>query len=140
MRDPSINRATVYRTLKLLKKLCWVDELYLMHLEGEKHFYEIRTGINHVHLACFECGQVEEFTSPIFDQLKTKSLVSTQMQVERLWLPISSHFAFTLLEAYKARILLSGIDLDALAERFAQMPDNGETAVVGDKVMYHLPL
>lgn len=46
----------------------------------------------------------------------------------------------TLLEAYKAMMLLSGIDLDALAERFAQMPDNGETAVVDDKAIYHLPL
>jgi len=71
-RDPSINRATVYRTLELLKKLRLVDELDLMHLEGEKHFYEIRTDVNHVHLACFECGKVEEFTSPIFDRLKTE--------------------------------------------------------------------
>ena len=47
----------------------------------------------------------------------------------------------TLLEAYKAAMmLLSGIDLDAWVEQFAQMPDNGETAVVDDKTIYHLPL
>jgi len=45
-----------------------------------------------------------------------------------------------LLEAYKAMMPLSGIDLDALAEQLAQNPDNGETAVVDDKAIYHLPL
>ncbi len=39
-RDEGINRATVYRTLELLKKLRLIDELDLMHLNGEKHFYE----------------------------------------------------------------------------------------------------
>lgn len=45
----------------------------------------------------------------------------------------------TLLEAYKVIMLLSGIALDALVEQFAQMPDKGETAVVDDKAIYHLP-
>ena len=71
-RDPRIDRATVYRTLDLLKKLRLVDELDLMHLEGEKHFYEVKTDVDHVHLACFECGGIEEFTSPIFEQLKAE--------------------------------------------------------------------
>lgn len=69
-RDARIDRATVYRTLELLKKLRLVDELDLMHLNGEKHFYEVKTTVDHVHLACFQCGRIEEFTSPLFDQLK----------------------------------------------------------------------
>jgi Fur family ferric uptake transcriptional regulator len=71
-RDGQINRATVYRTLELLKKMRLIDELDLMHLNGEKHFYEAKTNIDHVHLACFECGQIEEFTSPLFDRLKAE--------------------------------------------------------------------
>ena len=71
-RDPRINRATVYRTLELLKRLRLVDELDLMHLQGEKHFYEVKPEVDHVHLACFECGKVAEFTSPIFERLKTE--------------------------------------------------------------------
>jgi Fur family transcriptional regulator, ferric uptake regulator len=71
-RDPEINRATVYRTLELLKKLRLIDELDLMHLNGEKHFYEAKTEIDHVHLACFECGRIEEFTSPLFERLKAE--------------------------------------------------------------------
>jgi Fe2+ or Zn2+ uptake regulation protein len=71
-RDTRIDRATVYRTLELLKKLRLVDELDLMHLNGEKHFYEVKTNVDHVHLACFECGAIEEFTSPVFERLKSE--------------------------------------------------------------------
>lgn len=71
-RDRTINRATVYRTLQMLKKLRLVDELDLMHLSGEKHFYEAKTAVDHVHLACFQCGRIEEFTSPLFERLKSE--------------------------------------------------------------------
>src|SRR5258707_2187570 len=71
-RDEGINRATVYRTLELLKKLRLVDELDLMHLNGEKHFYEAKTNVDHVHLACFRCGRIEEYTSPLFEALKAE--------------------------------------------------------------------
>ncbi len=69
-REPSIDRATVYRTIELFKKLRLVDELDLMHLNGEKHYYEVKTRRDHVHLACFRCGRIEEFASPLFEQLK----------------------------------------------------------------------
>jgi len=71
-RDQEINRATVYRTLELLKKLRLIDELDLMHLNGEKHYYEAKTEIDHVHLACFQCGTIEEYTSPLFERLKAE--------------------------------------------------------------------
>lgn len=71
-RDKEINRATVYRTIELLKKLRLIDELDLMHLNGEKHFYEAKTEIDHIHLACFECGKIEEFTTPLFEELKAQ--------------------------------------------------------------------
>ena len=71
-RDSGINRATVYRTIQLLKNLRLIDELDLMHLNGEKHFYEAKTNVDHVHLACFECGRIEEFVSPLFERLKAE--------------------------------------------------------------------
>ena len=71
-RDPQINRATVYRTIDLLKKMRLIDELDLMHLDGEKHFYEAKTNVDHMHLACFACGRIEEFTSPLFERLKSE--------------------------------------------------------------------
>jgi Fur family ferric uptake transcriptional regulator len=69
-RDPQIDRATVYRTLNLLKRLRLVDELDLMHLHGEKHYYEAKTTKDHVHLTCVECGKTEELMIPAFERLK----------------------------------------------------------------------
>ena len=69
-RDPNIDRATVYRTIELLKKLRLIDELDLMHLHGEKHYYEVKTLQDHIHMACFKCGRIEEFASPLFERLK----------------------------------------------------------------------
>ena len=71
-REPNIDRATVYRTLELLKKLRLIDELDLMHLYGEKHYYEAKTERNHAHLACFRCGRIEEYSSPLFERLKAE--------------------------------------------------------------------
>ncbi len=56
--DPDIDRATVYRTIALLKDRGLIDELDLMHIEGEKHYYEAKTSRDHSHMACFRCGAV----------------------------------------------------------------------------------
>ena len=79
-RQPNIDRATVYRTIDLLKRLRLIDELDLMHLEGEKHYYEVRTTRDHVHLACFRCARIEEFSSTLFDQLKTRDRGTSWIQ------------------------------------------------------------
>ena len=71
-RDEEIDRATVYRTIALLKRHGLIDELDLMHIEGEKHYYEVKTRRDHVHLACFQCGRIEEFSSTLFEQLKSE--------------------------------------------------------------------
>lgn len=68
--DPGIDRVTVYRTLNLLKRHGLVDELDLMHMQGEKHFYERRPHRDHIHLACLRCGKIAEFESDLFDRLK----------------------------------------------------------------------
>jgi Fur family ferric uptake transcriptional regulator len=68
--DPDIDRATVYRTLALLKNRGLIDELDLMHIEGEKHYYEAKTNRDHCHMACFRCGAIMEYASPAFENLK----------------------------------------------------------------------
>ncbi len=68
--DPGIDRATVYRTIALLKDKGLIDELDLMHLEGEKHYYEVKTNHDHCHMACFRCGAIMEYASSSFDKLK----------------------------------------------------------------------
>lgn len=81
-RDARVNRATVYRTLDLLKKLGLIDELDLMHLHGEKHYYEARTNRDHIHLACFQCGKVQEFTSPLYEALRKEIQDSCGFAIE----------------------------------------------------------
>jgi Fur family ferric uptake transcriptional regulator len=78
---PNIDRATVYRTVDLLKKLRLIDELDLMHLDGEKHFYEVKTTRDHVHLACFHCGRIEEFSSSLFEELKSQISSETGFEI-----------------------------------------------------------
>jgi Fur family transcriptional regulator, ferric uptake regulator len=69
-RDPGIDRATVYRTLAMLKDRGLIDELDLMHIEGEKHYYEAKTNRDHCHMACFRCGAIMEYASSAFEELK----------------------------------------------------------------------
>lgn len=68
--DASVDRATVYRTLALLKRQGLIDELDLMHLNGEGHYYERKLGRDHIHIACLRCGKITEFLSERFDSLK----------------------------------------------------------------------
>ena len=71
-RDPKIHRATVYRTLNTLKRLGLVDELDLMHVSGDRHYYEIRPSQFHIHLVCSRCRKVQEPTDPFWNDLKSK--------------------------------------------------------------------
>ena len=69
-RDAKINRVTVYRTLKLLKTEGLIDELDLMHYEGEQHYYETRLKQEHAHIVCLRCGSVQEFFGEPLRQLR----------------------------------------------------------------------
>ncbi len=87
-RDPNIDRATVYRTLELLKRLGLIDELDLMHLNGEKHYYEVKTQKDHLHLACFRCGEIEEFDSPTFQKLKREIGAKNDFEIQVMRLEV----------------------------------------------------
>jgi Fur family transcriptional regulator, ferric uptake regulator len=87
-RKPNIDRATVYRTLELLKHMGLIDELDLLHLNGEKHYYEVKTQLDHLHLACFGCGRIVEFSSSTFDQLKKEIADENRFIVEVMRLEV----------------------------------------------------
>jgi Fur family ferric uptake transcriptional regulator len=59
-RSPRIHRSTIYRTLNTFKDLDLIDELDLMHVDGNRHYYEIRPPVFHIHLVCTSCGEVQE--------------------------------------------------------------------------------
>ncbi|HPT25374.1 MAG TPA: transcriptional repressor [Bryobacteraceae bacterium] len=82
--DPKLNRVTVYRTLKLLKEGGLVDELDLMHWEGDQHYYETRSKQEHAHVICLRCGKVEEFFGDPLQKLRRQ---------------VESHFGFQILIA-----------------------------------------
>jgi Fur family ferric uptake transcriptional regulator len=68
--DPKLNRVTVYRTLKMLKQGGLVDELDLLHKDGDQHYYETRMKQEHAHVICLRCGKVEEFFGEPLQKLR----------------------------------------------------------------------
>jgi Fur family ferric uptake transcriptional regulator len=70
--EASVNRVTVYRTIGLLKRYGLIDELDLMHVTGDAHFYERRPEHDHIHVTCLRCGQVIEFESEHLAQLRAE--------------------------------------------------------------------
>ena len=79
--DPDIDRATVYRTIALLKDRGLIDELDLMHIEGEKHYYEAKTNRDHCHMACFRCGAIMEYASSSLEKLKEEMVKQSGFQI-----------------------------------------------------------
>lgn len=91
--DAGIDRVTVYRTLGMLKRHGLVDELDLMHVQGERHFYERRTGRDHLHMTCLRCGKVTEFESRLFEKLKATVARDCQFRVAVARLEIGGYCA-----------------------------------------------
>jgi Fur family ferric uptake transcriptional regulator len=71
----------VYRTIGLLKHMGLIDELDLMHVEGEKHYYEVKTNKDHSHMACFRCGAVLEYASSSLEKLKQEMARESGFQI-----------------------------------------------------------
>src|ERR1700732_2606728 len=79
--DSNITRVTVYRTIDLLKRHGLIDELDLLHLRGDRHFYESHGPRDHIHVACLRCGKVREVESQLFEQLKRQIERDTGIQI-----------------------------------------------------------
>jgi Fe2+ or Zn2+ uptake regulation protein len=79
--DPAVHLVTVYRTIDLLKKEGLIDELDLLHLRGDRHYYETHGPRDHIHVACLRCGKVREFESRLYEQLKEQIARDFEMQV-----------------------------------------------------------
>ena len=86
--DRDIDRATVYRTIALLKDRGLIDELDLMHIEGEKHYYEAKTSRDHCHMACFRCGAIMEYASSSFEKLKSEMAQQSGFQIRMVRLEV----------------------------------------------------
>lgn len=81
-RDPRIHRATVYRTLGVLKRHGLIDELDLMHYSSDRHYYEVRPSSFHIHLVCMKCGSVQEPGGQFWEDLKHRVRRDTNFEAE----------------------------------------------------------
>jgi Fur family ferric uptake transcriptional regulator len=79
--DSGVALVTVYRTIDLLKKHGLIDELDLLHLRGDRHYYETHAPRDHIHVACLGCGKVREFESRLYEQLKQQIARDFDMKV-----------------------------------------------------------
>jgi Fur family ferric uptake transcriptional regulator len=79
--DSGVHLVTVYRTIDLLKKQGLIDELDLLHLRGDRHYYESHGPRDHIHVACLRCGKVREFESRLYEQLKEQIARDFDMKV-----------------------------------------------------------
>ena len=79
--DADVHLVTVYRTIDLLKKQGLIDELDLLHLRGDRHYYETHGPRDHIHVACLRCGKVREFESRLYEQLKEQIARDFNMKV-----------------------------------------------------------
>ncbi|MFZ0412322.1 MAG: Fur family transcriptional regulator [Candidatus Acidiferrales bacterium] len=79
--DADITRVTVYRTLDLLKRRRLIDELDLLHLRGDRHFYESHGPRDHIHVACVKCGKVREFESDLYESLMKQIAHDCEMEI-----------------------------------------------------------
>ena len=66
-KQANISLSTVYRTLRMFKKLGLVAEL---HFDEEHHHYEVKPSAEHQHLVCVSCGKIMEFKYPVSPKMK----------------------------------------------------------------------
>ena len=66
-KQANISLSTVYRTLRMFKKLGLVEEL---HFDEEHHHYEVKSSAEHQHLVCLNCGKIMEFEYPLSPKMQ----------------------------------------------------------------------
>ena len=66
-KQPRLSLSTVYRTLRMFKKLGLVEEL---HFDEAHHHYEVKPSSEHQHLLCLGCGKVVEFKCPLSPKMR----------------------------------------------------------------------
>src|SRR5260370_4072339 len=64
--DSGVHLVTVYRTIDLLNKKGLIDELDLLHLRGDRHYYETHGPLDHIHVAFLRCGKVHELERRLY--------------------------------------------------------------------------
>jgi len=96
-----------------------IDELDLLHLRGDRHFYESHGPRDHIHVACLRCGKVREVESELYEELKQQiardltityvsNVSSTQQQVIQVEYNVNRNVSIVALRDYNGTF---GIDV-----------------------------
>ncbi len=79
--DPSIGRATIFRTVKLLQECGIVAEVGSAN--GRAKFELKADRPHHDHMICIECGRITEFQSPMMERFQDGAI--RRHGFEALW-------------------------------------------------------
>ncbi len=85
-RQPTIGRATVFRTLDLLAELGVVERVH--HPSGVHRYVVSGDGHRH-HVVCVRCGAVAEFAGCNLEPLLTRVADQTRFRILDHWLELS---------------------------------------------------
>ena len=77
--DPTISKATVYRTLALLKESKILEEQDFG--DGKKLYERAQGRKHHDHLVCVKCGKIIEFENEEIEKLQDAEAKKNQFQV-----------------------------------------------------------
>ena len=71
--DPTIGRATIFRTMNLLQECGLVAEVGAFQNGGAK--FELKADRpHHDHMICIECGRISEFQSPMMERFQDEAI------------------------------------------------------------------
>ena len=80
-KDPTLGRATIFRTVKLLQECGLAAEVTTA---GGRSKYEIKADRpHHDHMVCMECGRITEFQSPRMEHFQDEAI--RKHRFEALW-------------------------------------------------------
>jgi Fur family ferric uptake transcriptional regulator len=68
--DPSVHRASVYRTLEALSDLGVVQHVHVGH--GGTAYHLVRDGGRHLHAQCRACGAVHDLPTDLLDEVAAR--------------------------------------------------------------------
>lgn len=79
--DPTLGRATVFRTVKLLEEAGMVDRVSLA--DGKPHFEVKQDRPHHDHAICIECGTIQEFRSAAMEAAQEEEV--SKLGFKAIW-------------------------------------------------------
>jgi Fur family ferric uptake transcriptional regulator len=85
--DADVSLATVYRTVRALRRAGLVEQRYFGPEHSHEH-YEATGGPEHYHFTCRRCGRVFEFETPAIERLREDLARRHRWDIRRAFLTL----------------------------------------------------